>query len=138
MSIDIRRPWARMQTAPSDEAAGFVTLTNRGPDSDRLIAASTPLAAKTEIWGIKVVGPGMRMQPLENGLLLPVGMAIELKPRGYHLFFQGLVEPLARGRKVPATLTFAAAGTRQIDLIVEAEGPINKDTLGRPEEVQAG
>jgi copper(I)-binding protein len=78
------------------------------------------------------------MRPLENGLFLPVDMAIELKPRGYHLFFQGLVEPLVRGRKVPVTLTFATAGARQIDLIVEAEGPINKDTLGRPEEVQAG
>lgn len=138
MSIDIRRPWARMQSAGFGEAAGFLTLTNRGPDPDRLIAASMPLAAKTEIWGIKVVGPGMRMQPLENGLLLPVGMAIELKPRGYHLFFQGLVEPLVRGRKVPVTLTFAAAAAQQIDLVVEAEGPINKDTLGRPEEVQAG
>jgi copper(I)-binding protein len=138
MSIDIRRPWARMQTAASGEAAGFATLTNRGPDPDRLIAAATPWAAKTEIWGIKVVGPAMRMRRLENGLLLPVDMAIELKPRGYHLFFQGLVEPLVRGRKVPVTLIFAAAGTRQIDLIVEAEGPINKDTLGRPEEVQAG
>lgn len=138
MSIDIRRPWARMQTAASGEAAGFLTLTNQGPEPDRLIAASTPLAAKTGIWGIKVVGPAMRMQPLENGLLLPVDMAIELKPRGYHLFFQDLATPLVRGQKVPVTLTFAIAEARQIDLVVEAEGPINKDMLGGPQEVQAG
>ena len=138
MTIDIRRPWARMQTAASGEAAGFLTLTNHGPNPDRLIAASTPLAATTEIWGIKVIGPGMRMQSLENGLPLPVGMAIELKPRGYHLFFQDLAKPLVRGQKVPVMLTFATAEARQVDLIVEAEGPINKDMLGGPQEVQAG
>jgi len=80
----------------------------------------------------------MRMQPLENGLQLAVGMAIELKPRGYHLFFQDLVKPLVRGQKVPVMLIFATAEARQVDLIVEAEGPINKDMLGRPQEVQAG
>ena len=138
MTIDIRRPWARMQTAASGEAAGFLTLTNHGPNPDRLIAASTPLAAKTEIWGIKVVGPGMRMQSLKNGLPLPVAMAIELKPRGYHLFFQDLAKPLVRGQKVPVTLTFATAEARRIDLIVETEGPINRNTLGGPQEVQAG
>jgi copper(I)-binding protein len=138
MSIDIRRPWARMQTAESGEAAGFVTLTNRGSEPDRLVAAATPLAARTEVWGIKVVGAELRMRPLESGLRLPPDMAIELKPRGYHLFFQGLAKPLARGQKVPVTLTFASAGPRQVELIVEAEGPINKDTLGQPQEVQAG
>lgn len=130
MSIDIRRPWARMQTAGSGEAAGFVTLVNRGAEADRLIAASCPLAAKTEIWGIKVVGAELRMRLLENGVSLPVEMAIELKPRGYHLFFQGLTRPLVRGEKLPVTLTFARGGKREVRLRVKAEGHINKDALG--------
>jgi copper(I)-binding protein len=133
MSIDLGHPWARMQTARPGEAAGFVTLTNRGPEPDRLIAATTPLAEKTGIWGIKVMGANMRMQPMEHGLLLPVEMAIELKPRGYHLFFQGLAKPLVRGQKVPVTLTFAQAAPRQIELVVEGEGAISDDTLMEPQ-----
>lgn len=139
MSIEIRDPWARQQTADSGEAAGFVTLTNRGAEPDRLIAASTPLAAKTGIWGIKVVGAGLRMQPLENGVHLPVEMTIELKPRGYHLFFEGLVQPLRRGQKIPVTLRFAKAEPREVELVVQAEGYINKDALGlyRPADKEA-
>jgi hypothetical protein len=30
---------------------------------------------------------------------------------------------------VPVTLTFQNAGTREVELIVEAEGPIGNDTL---------
>ncbi|MBS0221707.1 MAG: copper chaperone PCu(A)C [Proteobacteria bacterium] len=130
MSIEIHRPWARLQTVESGEAAGFVTLTNRGSEPDRLVAATCALAAKTEIWGIKVVGAELRMLPLEKGVFLEVGMAVELKPRGYHLFFQGLKQPLVRGQKVPVTLTFAKAGTCEVELVVEAEGAINRDTLG--------
>ncbi len=130
MSIEILKPWARLQTAESGEAAGFVTLTNRGSEPDRLVAATCDLAAKTEIWGIKVVGAELRMHPLEKGVFLEVGTAIELKPRGYHLFFQGLTQPLVRGQKVPVTLIFAKAGAREIELIVEAEGHINRDALG--------
>ena len=133
MSIDLGHPWARMQTARPGEAAGFVTLTNRGPEPDRLIAATTPLAEKTGIWGIKIVGANMCMRLLENGLLLPVEMAIELKPRGYHLFFQGLAKPLVRGQKVPVALTFAKAAPRQIELVVEEEGGIGDDTLMEPQ-----
>jgi periplasmic copper chaperone A len=133
MSIEIHRPWARQQTVESGEAAGFVTLTNRGPEPDRLVSATCALAAKTEIWGIKVVGAELRMLPLEKGVFLDVGTAVELKPRGYHLFFQGLTRSLARGQKVPVTLAFATAGTREIELVVEAEGYINSDTLGLPQ-----
>jgi copper(I)-binding protein len=52
-----------------------------------------------------------------------------MKPRGYHLFFEELKAPLVRGDRVPVTLTFEKAGTRQVELIVEAEGPIGNETL---------
>ncbi|SJZ95457.1 hypothetical protein SAMN02745126_03033 [Enhydrobacter aerosaccus] len=132
MSIDIGRPWARFQDIGSREAAGFVTLTNKGQEADRLVKATSDIAEKTEIWGIKVVGAVARMHPCENGLNLPVDMAVELKPRGYHLFFQGLRKPLIRGQKIPVTLHFAKAAPHAIELEVEAEGLIGKDTLGQP------
>jgi copper(I)-binding protein len=75
----------------------------------------------------------MSMRPLEKGLGLPPDTAITLKPRGYHLLMD-LKAPLAKGQRVPVTLTFEKAGTRQIELVVEAEGPISNETLmeGQP------
>lgn len=130
MSIDISNPWARALTADSDEAGGFLTFTNSGPDADRLLAAESDVAAKVEIHGIKVVGAGLRMKLLEGGLGVPVGMPIELKPRGYHLLFQGLGKPLVQGQQVAVTLTFEKAGKREIELVVKEEGPVGADALG--------
>jgi copper(I)-binding protein len=130
MGIDISNPWARVQTVDSGEAGGFLTLANSGPDPDRLLAAESDLAARIEIHGIKVVGADLRMKQLEGGLGVPVGMPIELKPRGYHLLFQGLRQPLARGQHVPVTLTFEKAGRREIELVVKEEGVVGADVLG--------
>lgn len=130
MSIEIKEPWARMQEAGSQEAAGFVTLLNSGPEPDRLVSASADIAEKTEIWGIRVVGPGMRMCLYENGLKLPVDMAIQLKPRGYHLYFQGLRQPLIQGRKMPVTLQFEKAPAQTVELEIKAPGPVGPDVLG--------
>jgi copper(I)-binding protein len=129
MTIDISRPWARAASATDLQAAGFLTLVNKGGEADRLIAASSPLAEKIEIHGIRVVGPGIAMRPLEKGVGLPPATTITLKPRGYHLLLQGLKAPLAKGQRVPVTLSFENAGPRQVELTVEAEGPIGKDML---------
>jgi periplasmic copper chaperone A len=130
MSIAISHPWARIQTIESREAGGFLTLNNDGPEADRLIGAESPLADKIEIQGIKVVGAEARMRLLEKGIGIPVGMPIELKPRGYHLLLQGVKAPLQLGQKVPVTLIFEMAGRRDVELVVEAEGLIGADALG--------
>jgi copper(I)-binding protein len=36
---------------------------------------------------------------------------------------------LAKGQRVPVTLTFEKAGSRQVELTVETPGPIGSDTL---------
>ena len=129
MTIDISRPWARTPSATALEAGGFLTLTNKAAETDRLIAASSPIAGRIAIRGIKITGATMTMLPFEKGLGLPPDTPITMKPRGYHLFFEELKAPLAKGDKVPVTLTFEKAGTRQVELIVEAEGPIGNQTL---------
>jgi len=130
MSIDISRPWARTGIIVERRcAAGFMTLANRGAEADRLVGAASPLAEKTEIHGIKVVGPDIAMRPLDKGLGLPAETTITLRPRGYHLVMQGLKAPFAKGERVQVTLTFEKAGTREVELIVEGEGPIGDETL---------
>ncbi len=129
MSIDISRPWARTPRPPPWRLPGFSTLTNKAGETDRLIAAVSPVAGKIAIRGIKITGPSMTMRPIERGLGLPPDTAITMKPRGYHLFFEDLKAPLAKGDKVPVTLTFEKAGTREVELVVESEGPIGNQTL---------
>lgn len=129
MSIDIAHPWARTSPGLVRKAGGYLTITNRGGEPDRLVAAATPFAGKVEIHGIKVVGPDIAMRPLENGLRLPPDTTITLKPRGYHLLLQELKSPFVKGERVPLTLSFEKAGAREIELVVEDQGPIGFETL---------
>ena len=133
MSIDISRPWARTSPTLAGFAGGYFTITNKAEEADRLIAAESPAAVKIEIHAIKVVGSGITMKQMEKGLGLPPDTAITLKPRGYHLWIE-LKEPRALGQKVPVTLTFEKAGTRAIELTVEAPGNIGNDAMseGQP------
>ncbi len=133
MTLSISRPWARTSSTEAGFAGGYFTVTNKASEADRLVGAESPVAVKIEIHGIKVVGAGITMKPMEKGLGLPPDTAITLKPRGYHLWIE-LKAPLAQGQKLPVTLRFEKAGTRSIELTVEAPGPIGNETLmeGQP------
>ena len=128
-TIELAEPSARSSSRNAGEAAGFVTIANTGPDADRLVAASSPLAETVEIHGIKVVGPNIQMRPFSDGLALPAGVSKTLKPRGYHLLLRGLTAPLAKGSTLPVTLTFEKAGALVVDFAVEEPGLIGVDVL---------
>lgn len=129
MTLEISRPWACAATGAETTGGGFFTIENKGNEADRLLAVSTPAAETVEIHAIKVVGPGLKMRPVENGLVVPPRATITLKPRGYHLLMKGLTAPLVAGAKVQATLTFEKAGTRTIEMAVEKPETVGEDTL---------
>jgi copper(I)-binding protein len=129
MTLEISRPWARAATTAEKTGGGFFTLENKGNEPDRLVAASTPAADSVEIHAIKVVGPDIKMRPMDNGLAVPPRTTITLKPRGYHLVMKGLKAPLLAGATVPVVLTFEKAGTRTVEMKVEAPGPVGEDVL---------
>ena len=69
------------------------------------------------------------MRPREDGLALPGGVTLTLQPRGYHLLLIGLKAPLAKGTRLPVTLTFEKAGSIDVELLVEAPGPVGNEVL---------
>ena len=135
-SIEIRQPWARAASARAREGAGFLTLTNTGAEPDRLVAARSPAVERIEIHAIKVVGPNIEMRPCAEGLALPAGTTMTLKPRGYHLLLIGLASPLTPGALLPVTLAFEKAGTLDIEFSVGDPGPVGNAVLH--EEAQRG
>ena len=128
MTLEISRPWACAATTAERTGGGFFTVVNSG-EADRLVAASAEVAERIEIHAIKVVGPGIRMRPVEKGLSFPADTTITLKPRGYHLLMTGLKAPLVLGTKVPVTLTFEKAGVRRVELVVEAPALVGEAVL---------
>lgn len=117
-SLEIGHPWARQTPPGATTGAGYLTLTNTGPEPDRLVAVSTPGAEKVEIHeGVTENGVArMRQVPAID---IPAHGAVKLAPGGFHLMLIGLKEGLATGMRLPATLTFEKAGTVEVELAVE-------------------
>ncbi|WGR63562.1 DUF1775 domain-containing protein (plasmid) [Paracoccus ferrooxidans] len=102
-------------------AGGFLTIANGGAE-DRLVAAHADFAGRTEIHEMAMEGEVMRMRQLPEGLAIPAGATVELKPGGYHLMFMELKQPLVEGETVNVTLSFEKAGEVSLPLAV---GPRN-------------
>ena len=51
----------------------------------------------------------MKMRALANGLELPAGKPVELKPGGYHVMLMDLKLPLQNDTTIPVTLVFKDA-----------------------------
>jgi copper(I)-binding protein len=118
----IDHPWARATPKGAAVAGGYMKITNTGSVPDRLAGGTTDAAKKFEIHEMKMEGTVMRMRELSDGLEIPPGATVELKPGSYHVMMMNLAKPFVKGEKVKATLTFEKAGKVEIEFAVEAVG----------------
>ena len=106
-SVSVADGWVRA-TVPGQKATGaFMKITAK--DSAKLVSAASPSAGVVEIHEMKMEKDVMKMAPLANGLDLPAGKTVELKPGGFHVMLMDLKAPLAADSTVPVTLTFKDA-----------------------------
>jgi len=125
--VQIQHPYAT-PTPPGTKigAAYFVSLENRGDKSDRLLRASTSVAASVEVHSGEIGADGvMRMREMEALPLAPKAI-LNLRPgQGHHLMLVGLKKPLVEGESFPMTLEFERGGT--VDVKVTVEVPKDHD-----------
>jgi len=121
-SLEIATPWTRATAATAKSGGGFLTVTNKGTSADRLVAARSPASLKVEIHEMKMDGQVMRMRELANGLEIPAGATVTLKPGSFHIMFMELNSPFTKDARVPVTLVFEKAGSIDVDFKVEAIG----------------
>jgi copper(I)-binding protein len=101
-------------------AAYFVTLENTGDKPDRLLRASTPVAASVELHNMGMDAQGvMRMREVD-GIALAPKASIKMRPgMGFHLMLIGLRQPLKEGATFPMTLSFERAGKVEVKVVVQ-------------------
>lgn len=118
-TIHIDHPYAR-PTVPGQPSGGaYLTLENRGKDADRLLAADSPAAKKTEIHTMSMVGNVMKMREAD-GIELAPAAKVTMKPGdGYHIMLIGLKQQLKVGDTLPLTLTFEKAGKVEVSVQVQ-------------------
>lgn len=121
-NLVIHHPWSRQAPGAADVAAGFMIITNNGKEDDRLVSCTSENSAGAQIHDMQMVGDVMKMTELTNGLVIPAGGTVKLRPKSLHIMFTGLKQPLVEGEEFSGTLTFEKAGTVTVDYEVTAPG----------------
>jgi len=126
-SLVINHPWSRATPKGATVAGGYMKITNSGTAPDRLVSGSTDVARRFEIHEMRMEGGVMKMRELSDGLEIPPGATVELKPGSYHVMMTNLSRQLTKGERVKASLTFEKAGKIDIEFDVEAVGGTAKE-----------
>jgi len=101
----VTNAWVRASLGSGAVTAGYAVITNSGPLPDRLLAVSSPDAARVELHQSSSRGGVMTMSPVEN-LVIPAAGRIELKPGDYHLMILQLRRPIKAGETLPLRFQF--------------------------------
>jgi periplasmic copper chaperone A len=120
-SITIESAWARPTVAKMANGATYLTLVNHGTQPDRLLSASTTVAAETQIHHTIMDNGIMRMRQLKDGVELPAGQSVKFAPGGLHIMLIGLKAPLKAGDHFVLGLQFAKAGKTDITVMVHEQ-----------------
>ncbi|MDX1618578.1 MAG: copper chaperone PCu(A)C [Balneolaceae bacterium] len=107
------RPASRGMTT-----GGYLTILNRTPQTDTLVAVSTDAAGHTEIHqSFRKEGGVSGMRPA-GPLPVESGSRLELKPGGYHLMLMQLSRDLAAGDSISLTLKFTGSDSLRLRIPV--------------------
>jgi copper(I)-binding protein len=114
----VKDPWVRGTVAQQKATGLFAQITSTA--GGKLVSASSPVAGIVEIHEMSMDGNVMKMRALPNGLELPAGKAVELKPGGYHVMLMDLKKELKAGDTVPVTLVIEGADKKRETLEIKA------------------
>ena len=122
-SLTFNNAWIRATPPNANVAGGFVEIRNSGKSADRLLSASSDIAERVEIHEMKMAGEFMQMRQLTDGLVIPSGQSVQLKPGSYHMMLIAPKRTIAEGQKVAITLVFEKAGKRTLEFTAAKQAP---------------
>lgn len=114
----VKDAWIRGTVAQQKATGLFAHITSTG--GGRLVSASSPVAGVVEIHEMSMDGGVMKMRALSQGLELPAGKAVELKPGGFHVMLMDLKQQLKDGDAVAVTLVVEGKGGQRETIELKA------------------
>ena len=116
-TVAITNSWVRATVQGQKATGAFMTVTSK--ENAKLVTVSSPVAGIVEIHEMKMDKDVMKMSALPNGLDLPAGKAVDLKPGGFHIMLMDLKLPLNKDVAVPLTLTFQDSSGKKSQQVVQ-------------------
>ena len=121
--------YVRLAAAPKNPAAAYFMVVG-GPSADRLMDVSSPVVIRTEMHeSMTSGGPStssggamMSMKPIEGGIEIPAGGAVEFRPGGKHVMMFNVNPGIVPPRTLPMIFTFASGERITVDAEVKRAG----------------
>jgi len=124
--VTVSDPWVRGTIEGQTATGAYMTLAS--DTAVRLIAVSSPVAARCSVHEMTMSANVMRMRSLDS-LPLAAGSRVQMREgSGEHVMLEGLAHPLQAGETVPLKLTFIDSQGKQ--QIVQVRAPVHP--LGAP------
>jgi len=101
--LHISDGYVRLVPPVAQTSAAFMQLSNPSGVPVTIVAASSPVAERTELHDHIRDGEIMRMRKIES-LEIPAGGRLRLAPGGLHMMLIGLLRPLVEGQQVDLEL----------------------------------
>ncbi len=120
--ITVSGAWTKAMLPGQPAGAGYLTIENNGSAADRFVSVASPVSQNIQIHEMAMEGDVMKMRALPDGLEVPAGGKVELKPSGFHLMFMDMKEGFKEGGTVSLTLKFEKAGDVTVEMPVAPAG----------------
>ena len=117
--IQIDNPRSRATPPGATHGGAFMDITNTGKTDDVLIAATSPRSSVMELHNTTLENGVMQMREMKDGIVIPAGQTVTLKPGSLHVMFMDLKEPFVVGQTYPLTLKFKHAGEKNVTVTVK-------------------
>lgn len=116
--VEVSQAWVRATVAQQKATGAFFQL--KAKTDSRLVEVRSAAADVVEVHEMMMEGNVMKMRALD-GLDLPAGKTVELKPGSYHVMLMGLKSQVKAGDAVPLTLVFEGKDKKRETVEVKAE-----------------
>ena len=127
-NLEIHHPASKATLPGQPVGGGFLTVTNKGAEADRLVSITAPdVSDDVQLHEMAMENDVMKMRHLPDGIEIPAGATVELKPGGLHVMFMKIKHPFKEGESFKATLNFEKAGKIDVDFKIESAKPAAKE-----------
>jgi copper(I)-binding protein len=119
--ITVAHPWARATPGGAKVGSLYLEIKAQRGKGDKLVGVRSAVAGSAEIHN-HIMEQGIAKMRRVDGIAVPGGKSVILRPSGYHIMLVDLKQPLAEGDMAKVTLVFEKAGEIEVDASVEPMG----------------
>jgi copper(I)-binding protein len=132
--IVVDKVWARETFAMARSGAAYASFSNPSDTDIILIAAEVDdsVASMVELHETNMVNGMMRMQELENGLLISAGQTVSMEPGGKHFMIMGLSGPFIAENQFSMTLEFSDGSRKTLEVGIQDMSNRKADNSNKP------